>query len=223
VSLLLSKFGFGFSSEGCIHLSNIKVASNKGLAFALPPCVCPEGFQNSGGFPLNAFCILVRRLDRSIPPNTSADLSNKRRTACLVFNRCLTLNGCPLAVNRVISHPDFSLPLSTGRTCIVFVLEAHPEIDSGKRCWYRGGGHTPQHHACLGLSVFLPNSLKQIVQSFHLSLFRLTWFFPRKKLHLRPLSLLLRRVTFDFLGKKSTFCDGCARIFGRMSTASFQM
>jgi hypothetical protein len=51
----------------------------------------------------------------------------------------------------------------------------------------------------------------------------LTWFFPRKKLHLRPLSLLLRRVTFDFLSKKSTFCDGCTRIFGQMFTTFFQM
>jgi hypothetical protein len=47
------------------------------------------------------------------------------------------------------------------------------------------------------LSTFTAYSLKQIYCSFRLLRFHLARLFPKEKLRFRPVSLLLRRVTFD--------------------------
>jgi len=60
-----------------------------------------------------------------------------RRTACLEFFAASPTHGCPWAENRCASLTIFLDSTFGGANRKRFVLEAHPEIDSGRRIWHR--------------------------------------------------------------------------------------
>jgi len=82
------------------------------------------------------------------------------------------------------------------------VLEAQPEIDSGRRHWRRGEDILHNVIPACVCRLFRPIHVKQIVRSLIPSRIRLTRPIPKDRLRLRPMSLLLRRVACYLSGGK---------------------